>query len=381
MGIEISCEPKSKKLYFLIFIFMLSSIFLKYGFFSFNEFTNIEIYIQNISKMLLIFPYIFANCYNNKKINSKINKVKAISSNISIKDYIIFILIIFTKFLYILIGINNEIKFDSHSCNFFKSVNLLIFIPLLIKYFSYNKFYNHKILSLTVIAVVGFFTQLLHINNSIFLIFFIYASFLNSIVDSYQQYLINNKNISLYKVCFFYGLINFILYIFRDIIFIKIGHNYTFNEKLINIKEFYKEIIFDNFTIIFLKSLYYIILYIIIYSCYYLIIYNFSIIHATITKIILYSLDELRENDAFHSHFELIMNIFAFFIILINYLIYIEIIEISFFQLNKYTRRNILKRAGKEKMDLNDYTENIEDELENKLLELSTGYVVNIKDI
>ena len=229
--------------------------------------------------------------------------------------------------------------------------------------------------------MVGFFTQLLHINNTIFLIFFIYASFLNSIVDSYQQYLINNKNISLYKVCFFYGLINFILYIFRDIIFIKIGHNYTFNEKLINIKEFYKEIIFDNFTIIFLKSLYYIILYIIIYSCYYLIIYNFSIIHATITKIILYSLDELRENDAFHSHFELIMNIFAFFIILINYLIYIEIIEISFFQLNKYTRRNILKRAGKEKMDLNDYTENIEDELENKLLELSTGYVVNIKDI
>ena len=384
MRMYISCEPKSKKLYSLLIIISAAAIPLKlrdcFEIFPFNELKNIEKYLQNISKMIVILPYIFAKYYGNKKIYN-MNKIKELSSNVSIKDYIILVLIVLTKFSYNLIEINNKLKFDSYSYDFFNSVNILIFILLLMKFISNYKFYNHNILSLTLIAFSVFIVQIIIIKNKIFLVLFIFSSFLNSISISYEQNLIINKNISLYKVCFFYGLINFILYIVKDIISIKCGLYFTYKGQLIDIEKFYKEIIFCNFFIIFIKSLYYIFFYIIIFYSYYLIIYNFSIILTIIMTVIWFSFGDLIDNISYYSNSKLLINGLLFIFVIINYLVYIEIIEISFCKLNKYTRRNILRREEKEKKDLDEFEEKTEDDIENKILELSRGYFTDIRDI
>ena len=59
-------------------------------------------------------------------------------------------------------------------------------------------------------------------------------------------------------------------------------------------------------------------------------------------------------------------------------LIYLEIIELNFCELNKNTRRNILKRGMKEKNGL-EYT-NEEDDSKNSHFEISIGYLINLDD-
>ena len=59
-------------------------------------------------------------------------------------------------------------------------------------------------------------------------------------------------------------------------------------------------------------------------------------------------------------------------------LIYLEIIELNFCELNKNTRRNILKREIKEKMDL-EYSDE-EDDLKNSHFEISPGYLIYLDD-
>ena len=101
MGVYISCDPKSKKLYVLLSIFLLSYlpiIFLNYSKLAyFNELANIALYIRYISQILVIIPYLIINCFiKNKKNNN--DEFDKINSNNSIKDYILFILVIMIRF-------------------------------------------------------------------------------------------------------------------------------------------------------------------------------------------------------------------------------------------------------------------------------------------
>ena len=97
MGVYISCDPKSKKLYVLLLIFLLSYlpiILLNYSKLAyFNELANIALYIKYISQIIVIIPYLIINCFIKNKNNNN-DEFDNIKSNNSIKDYILFILVI-----------------------------------------------------------------------------------------------------------------------------------------------------------------------------------------------------------------------------------------------------------------------------------------------
>ncbi len=97
--------------------------------------------------------------------------------------------------------------------------------------------------------------------------------------------------------------------------------------------------------------------------------------------VIWFSFGDLIDNISYYSNSKFLINGLLFIFVIINYLVYIEIIEISFCKLNKYTRRNILRREEKEKKDLDEFEEKTEDDIENKILELSRGYFTDIRDI
>ena len=248
------------------------------------------------------------------------------------------------------------------------------------KYLMDYKLYSHKIISLIMFFI---FSILIDICiylisgkpsfNYVHIIIIIFSAFYSSIYWIYQKYLIDNKYISLYIICSFFGLMDLIFYIIIEIIGIKFGNFLYFNNNQIIISYFSikgKENIFAQL----LKSSPFIVLN--SFFILYIILINYIPI---IYVILFYYLNNLY-------FFILIIVIVLFIFLLISIMIYLEIIELKFCGLNKNTRRNILKRENSHKIELErmmngeEEDENNEDNLENNKIELSKGYLVDIKN-
>ena len=381
MGIYISCDPKSKKLYVLLLMFLLSYlpiILLNYSKLAyFNELTNIALYIRYISQILVIIPYLIINCFIKNKNNN--NKFGNINSKNSIKDYIIFILVIMIRFFGQLILFLIQYKVENYyGLYFFNEINILFFLVVLIKLHSKTEIYIHRFVSLIVMIVLFKIVELLIVNIKVILVN-IYMSLLSSIYFFYQQYLIADKNISFYKISFLFGLIDFIQKIFLDSAFNYFGYYYTYNEKLIKISIFFYEKVFPNLLVISAKSSLYIFFYIIMTICFYYIIFKFSIIHALVINIFLIFCDNLFFYISKGYSSILIFALVAFFIfLLINYAIFIEIIELSCYGLNRNTMRNMLKREKDEKNLEKDVNNNFGND-ENNSIEIR-GYTIHLRN-
>ena len=343
-------------------------IIRKIKYFEFEGSEYIRNYMHNIGQILVIIPYLVNILFfNNKKFEIKNNKTKNTK-----KDYILFALIIIIKFFGSLISsfLIYKKSLDSQFCNYVGDINILFFLTLLIIFASNSKVYRHKLLSVIMIVIIIVVLEI--ISFKLEYIIFFYSSFLLSIYYFYQQTLIRDQNISFYIFCSLFGLIDFIVNIIIGTIF----YYNSFNEEMKLISEFYREQLLNNFFYILLKSLLSIICYIIIYIIFYLIIYNYSIIHAFIINIIFDLSDILLSFNLNHEEQKLAL--FAFFVVLLNYAIYIEIIELSCCGLNKNTRRNILKRIKEE--ELNEDINNNKN-MEINRVELSKGYLVDLNEI
>jgi predicted ferric reductase len=165
------------------------------------------------------------------------------------------------------------------------------------------------------------------------------------------------KYVSPFMVCSIFGLFDFIV----QIIFELIGYNYknflSYKEKEITLS-LLRNVEMADIPSILLKSIPFIILYIIFYCCYYLIIDKFTVIHGVIMEIITLFSDILIKRVKGQESYKIAIFSILYIFIIIGLFIYIEIIELKFCGLNKYTRREILDREKKERKNISEGNEN-----------------------
>ena len=128
-----------------------------------------------------------------------------------------------------------------------------------------------------------------------------------------------------------------------------------------------------------MKIILFTFIFIVFYSCiffiFFSIIYEYSEIYGGIFYFCIYSPNLLFYIIIYDfSGFNKLLIVFEGILILICLFIYTEIIELNFCELNKNTRRNILKREMREKMMIGDL---YNDEQNNNRLEISPGYIVD----
>ena len=358
MFISCSFDNRSKKLYLYMLGFVLSFtcilIMRKTDFL--KEVFDIFLYVNSLGRILVIIPY-FASKYVLKSITNE-----AWTKN-SKNDYIIFILNIFIDFIFILFS-------KAISGFYFSSESLLLLFILLLTMPS-NKYeiYKHKTIGLISFVILAFlidiFTYIFGIREKLpqfkYIVVVLIYTLLYSITLYYRKYLMDKKYISPFIVCLFYGILDLIAQIILEIIGYKYKDFIYLNGRKINIIGFSNYDALKNTPILLLKSIPYIICYVILYCFYYLLIANFSLIHGVIMEIITLFADVLLtfcNNEAAYVYAVMFI-IYAF--IVISLFIYIETIQLRFCGLSADTRSELLER---EKIDFNKISENIDKDKE-----------------
>ena len=358
MFISCSFDNRSKKLYLYMLGFVLSFtcilIMRKTDFL--KEVFDIFLYVNSLGRILVIIPY-FASKYVLKSITNE-----AWTKN-SKNDYIIFILNIFIYFIFILFS-------KAISGFYFSSESLLLLFILLLTMPS-NKYeiYKHKTIGLISFVILAFlidiFTYIFGIREKLpqfkYIVVVLIYTLLYSITLYYRKYLMDKKYISPFIVCLFYGILDLIAQIILEIIGYKYKDFIYLNGRKINIIGFSNYDALKNTPILLLKSIPYIICYVILYCFYYLLIANFSLIHGVIMEIITLFADVLLtfcNNEAAYVYAVMFI-IYAF--IVISLFIYIETIQLRFCGLSADTRSELLER---EKIDYNKISENIDKDKE-----------------
>ena len=354
MFISCSFDNRSKKLYLYMLGFVLSFtcilIMRKTDFL--KEVFDIFLYVNSLGRILVIIPY-FASKYVLKSITNEAWKKN------SKNDYIIFILNIFIDFIFVLFS-------KAISGFYFSSESLLLLFILLLTMPS-NKYeiYKHKTIGLISFVILAFlidiFTYIFGIREKLpqfkYIIVVLIYTLLYSITLYYRKYLMDKKYISPFIVCLFYGILDLIAQIILEIIGYKYKEFIYLNGRKINIIGFSNYDALKNTPILLLKSIPYIICYVILYCFYYLLIANFSLIHGVIMEIITLFADVLLtfcNNEAVYVYAVMFI-IYAF--IVISLFIYIETIQLRFCGLSADTRSELLER---EKIDFNKISENID---------------------
>ena len=354
MFISCSFDNRSKKLYLYMLGFVLSFtcilIMRKTDFL--KEVFDIFLYVNSLGRILVIIPY-FASKYVLKSITNE-----AWTKN-SKNDYIIFILNIFIDFIFILFS-------KAISGFYFSSESLLLLFILLLTMPS-NKYeiYKHKTIGLISFVILAFlidiFTYIFGIREKLpqfkYIVVVLIYTLLYSITLYYRKYLMDKKYISPFIVCLFYGILDLIAQIILEIIGYKYKDFIYLNGRKINIIGFSNYDALKNTPILLLKSIPYIICYVILYCFYYLLIANFSLIHGVIMEIITLFADVLLTfcNNEAPYVYAVMFIIYGF--IIISLFVYIETIQLRFCGLSADTRTELLER---EKIDFNKITESID---------------------
>jgi len=349
MFISCSFDKKTRNLYLytLGFVISFTAILIMRVLDFFKETFHYFEYVNSWSRILVIIPYFIEKKYfknNNKNPPSKN----------TIYDYIIFILHILINTLFVM--------FHKGYRGFYFSFQgtTVVLLSLYMRLSTEFKFYKHRIIG---ISIFFFFSILIDILSNIygltsalsktqFIIQFFFCG-LYSVTLNYRKYLMEAKYVSPFMVCSIFGLHDFIIQIICEII----GYNYknflSYNQKEITLS------LLDNIKIgdipsILLKSIPYIILYNILYCCYYLIIDKYTVIHGVIVEIITLFADTLIRRIKDKSAMEIAIFSILYIFVIIGLFIYIEIIELKFCGLNKYTRRRILDREQDDRKYINE---------------------------
>lgn len=385
-----SFDQKQKKLYLLLFLFLLVNIIniILQDKIEFKSVFVFYYYIKPMSKILNIIPFF---------INKKYFKVDRHNSELTqslpknnIKDYIILILVIIGTFLTnIIIMINDDKGMDILIYNKI-SLSILIF-SLLSKYFSEFKFYSYRIISFIMFFIAASIIDIwiYKLNDKpnfkiAHIILIIIYTIFSSIFWIYQKYIIEHKYISFYIACSFFGSIDLIFYIIMEIIGIKLGIFMYFNNKPI-IFSYFSFKGEEKIIVQLAKSIPFLILNSIIFLMYYLTIYNFTVIHLVLIEILFYTLSLIYKLFQFLSLFDFLKMIALFIFLFISVFIYLEIIRLNCCGLNKNTRKYILRREKTDKIEMEKLINEDEDEedYENNSIEISKGYLFknNMNDI
>ncbi len=328
----ISIYMEKKHLIYII-LFMIANIIGEYILLKILKMNRMSDYfICYICEICLILFYIIEK-YLSKNINKVINE-----NNKKLKE--VFILII----CYLLFNsISIYLLMDNNIYEVRDYMRMIIFLILIERICSNNYFYSHQILSMIIIIILFLFTLINNIIQSKFKILYL-LYYLHNYCYSFTYYLIKYINMKYFINIYLLGFIRGICGLIQCSI--------QYKPKLPE---------FNLYNICFI-----ILLFIIMMINYYLgykIISELGPIHRIMTDLIsIYILEII-----FHNEFELIV---IGLLLIICCLIYLEIIQLNFCNLNKNLKINIANRMiegiQKDISSFSQYNSELESESESK---------------
>ena len=209
----------------------------------FGKYKFLENILVSVSQMLAIIPYLISVKIKNESFmnteKSKEEKKQLINNNfeeennIKISQGICLGAVEFLK-LFIL-NVGNDL-FDIKFRIFFMSSNVL-FLSFLQKCFLKTRIYRHQIASFIIFFVLDIafiiiiaFDDLLEY-NLMQLIFIFVSNLFFSFEITYEKTILNNKDISFYKLCIYLGIFSFIFNIIASIITTIVEFNLNVDDK------------------------------------------------------------------------------------------------------------------------------------------------------
>ena len=346
-------------------IFIPSTLILKY-----TEVQNHSIILSlcsSLGMMLSLIPLLISRinmkrAMSNKKIKHQIKKENKIEipliynkNNREIKAH---------KFIYIFISsLADFIQtiIETTIFNYQIKVNFWLLDLLFLAIISYLllrlKLYKHQILSMSMIIILGILLDLIFgslkelFNNFWYFLSKIFSEFCYSLSLVLNKYCMEFKFSPPYEVCLFIGLFTFFFYLIILIISSLISCNDNFD--FCNLKDEKTGLkYFDSFTIytskIDLKEFFLLIIEVInigyINISIILTIKYFTPYHSMIIVILgrmILTIEKLFSGIDLYNIIYIILLIFIFF----GLIVYLEIIELNFCGIQKYTKDNIEKRG------------------------------------
>ena len=250
----------------------------------------------------------------------------------------------------------------------------IIFIIIVSKFLLKMKLYIHHYIGLLIFLILSLGIDLL-CNLTIFKpkIFFIFIYIIHRILDSiyitYEKYMMDKLGYSPYMVVFSIGFIFLFAGTVCVIVLAFTGSLFYDGKKYI-LESFGDYFSKNNYKEAILYTIYLIIFRFFLNILKILTVYYFTQIHTFTTYIILKIFDLLLTKEAEYKYYSLILFVFQF----LGLLIFLEIIELNFWNLDKNTKRNIGKRENIEIMDL--LNQEVDNNNETEPIEISPGYTV-----
>ena len=198
---------------------------------------------------------------------------------------------------------------------------------------------------------------------------------------TYKKYLADIKYFSFYSLSFIFGFLNIISIIILLIFKSFNKYDICFNKNCISIFDFV-EIYFQKKINLILSFIFSIIFISLFFFFYYSTFYHFTTNHVLLAFYIYIIISVIMEGiKNIKSSFNWIMISLLILFSMFGLFIYLEIIELNIFNLNKNTRRAISERANQQVKEDLTILEDINDDEgqdENKeMVEISPGYLIN----
>ena len=209
----------------------------------FGKYKFLENILVSVSQMLAIIPYLISVKIKNESFmnteKSKEEKKQLINNNfeeennIKISQGICLGVVEFLRLFILNVGSD---LFDIKFRIFFMSSNVL-FLSFLQKCFLKTRIYRHQIASFIIFFVLDIafiiiiaFDDLLEY-NLMQLIFIFVSNLFFSLEITYEKTILNNKDISFYKLCIYLGIFSFIFNIIASIITTIVEFNLNVDDK------------------------------------------------------------------------------------------------------------------------------------------------------
>ena len=339
-------------------------------------------------QILISLPFIF------QKLFKKNKKKYSVFQNFSKLDYYIFALMIIIN----LIDATIYELFDDtlfFACNIFNRYNIDIFLcQILSMYTSNSQYYRHHIVGQIIVFIPSTLVDIyrlyknksknIHLNWQHFLVYFL-DWVVENVVLTYKKYLMEIKFISPFIVCFLFAAVN-LAYLLISL-FLKVFNRYVlcFQGKCFNIFDFETDE-FDNKY----KLALIIIISIICDSIFFFFYYNiFNLCTTSDTLfsfyiyVTIYCIKDGKDNNL--EWWGWILMSIGIFFIFFGQFIFLEIIELNFCNLSKYTRNNIAERAKENLMRksfleaFGEFEELTDEEIkQGQAIEFVPGYFIDI---
>ena len=380
-------RTKTFKLFIFIFICMLSfnipRVFNGFGLF------DIDI-INSGSQIVISFPFILSKLFQKKPIFENNNKF-------SKKDIIIFVLVVIIYFIYITINFIYDYTLNYIS-TLFNTYNVFMVVSTIAsKYTSNSGYFVHHLIGQIIFFISASINDIYSYRFREDDLAFDWKHITIATLDwvsectvlLYKKYLMEYKYMSPYLVSLIIGCCSsiYILFIYFLSYF---NHNVIcfndscFNFFSVNMEEYHNKLHLVSSIII---SIIFVIAF---YFMNYNIIFDFTICHLLLPfyfqSVIDNIINAINHNVSFG---QWIIFILSIIFLLIGVSIYLEIIELNFWNLNANTRRKIESR-GKEAdlrttINLGEIIEEEDDEEEDshkesafKRIEISPGYIIEL---